>query len=108
MISAMWKSLSSLPPRSVERAVLVFRPSEQVESFAWLDLIVRMQEIFPNLKTVAVGLEYYAGNAYDESLEAVRRAPGIRQLEENGTVSLCAIPWQYRYHDYAQAMLKYS
>ena len=103
----MWNSLSTLPSHSpsLEEIILIFRPAfsenpeempAELESFAWLDLVGKLQEMFPNLKTITVGVGYYLVDNEDfvPYLAALRRAPGIKQLEEKGTVLLRMIPWQ--------------
>ncbi|KAF8957784.1 hypothetical protein BDZ97DRAFT_1844691 [Flammula alnicola] len=106
MLSTMWTLLSNLASNSpsLEEIVLIVRPSGQnlekraaeLESFSWLDLVGRSQDMFQNLKTVAVGVGYYVvdGEKPGPYVEALRRAPGIRQLEEMGIVVLQMIPWQ--------------
>ncbi|KAF8963804.1 hypothetical protein BDZ97DRAFT_976535 [Flammula alnicola] len=106
MLSTMWTLLSNLASNSpsLEEIVLIVRPSGQnlekraaeLESFSWLDLVGRVQDMFQNLKTVAVGVGYYVvdGEKPGPYVEALRRAPGIRQREEKGIVVLQMIPWQ--------------
>ena len=52
--------------------------------------------MFQNLKTITVGVGYYVvdGEEFAPYVNALRRAPGIRQLEEKGIVLLQMIPWQ--------------
>jgi len=106
MMSTMWKSLSVLPSHlpSLEEIILIFRPfgetpkakATELESFAWLDLVGKLQEMFLNLKTVTIGVGYYVVDDEDFTpyLAVLRQAPGIRELEEKGTVLLHMIPWQ--------------
>jgi len=106
MMSTMWNSLSTLPSQSpsLEQVVFIFRPFAQplegkvaeLERFAWLDLVGKVQEMFPNVKTVTVGIGYYVVDNEDfvPYLAALRRAPGLQQLEGKGTVSLQMIPWE--------------
>jgi hypothetical protein len=106
MMSTMWNSLSTLPShsRSLEEVLLIFRPDSktfeenaaELERFAWLDLVGKLQELFPSLKTITLGVGYYVSDNEDPVpyLAALRRAPGLRQLEEKGTVLLHMIPWQ--------------
>jgi hypothetical protein len=113
----MWNSLSTLPSHSpsLEEVVLIFRPSSEtpegraaeLESFGWLDLVGKLQEMFPNLKTITVGVGYYLVDNEDfvPYLAALRRAPGLRQLEEIGTVLLHMIPWQT--YGLVRPLLKY-
>ena len=102
----MWNLLSTLPShsRSLEEVVLIFSPfgetperrAAELESFAWLDLVGKLQGLFPNLKTITLGVGYYVEENEDfvPYLAALRRAPGLRRLEEKGTVLLHMIPWQ--------------
>lgn len=90
MMSAMWNSLSTLPSRSpaVEEFmfVLTFMVTElEFKSLAWLDFVGRLQGMFPNLKKIVVGVEY---GDKDSLVTALRRAPGILELEQKGTVPL--------------------
>ena len=107
MMSTMWNSLSTLPShsRSLEEVLFIFRPAfsetleeraAELEGFTWLNLVGKLQEMFPNLKTITVGVGYYVVDNEDPVpyLAALRRAPGLRQLEEKGTVLLYMIPWQ--------------
>ena len=68
----------------------------ELERFAWLDLVGKVQEMFPNVKTITVGVGYYVVDNEDfvPYLAALRRVPGLQQLEEKGTVSLQMIPWE--------------
>ena len=65
----------------------------ELERFAWLDLAGKVQEM---LKTITVGVGYYVADNEDfvPYLAALRRAPGLQQLEEKGIVSLQMIPWE--------------
>jgi len=106
MMSTMWNSLSTLPSysRSLEEVLLIFRPTSEtfegmaaeLERFAWLDLVAKLQELFPSLRTITLGVGYYVSNNEDfvPYLAALRRVPGLRQLEEKGTVLLHMIPWR--------------
>ncbi|KAF8804061.1 hypothetical protein BYT27DRAFT_7340372 [Phlegmacium glaucopus] len=110
MLSTMWTSLASLSsnsPSLLEEIVLIFRPFHEIggtpekkaaelESFDWLDLVGRLQDMFQSLKTVTVGVGYYVvdGEDFTPYVNALRRAPGIQQLEEKGIVSLQMIPWK--------------
>jgi hypothetical protein len=106
MMSTMWNLLSTLSShsRSLEEVVLIFSPygetsesrAAELEGFPCLDLIGKLQEIFLNLKTITVGVEYYAINEEDfvQCLAALRRAPGLRQVKEKNTVLLRMIPWK--------------
>ena len=102
----MWNLLSTLPShsRSLKEVLLIFRPASEtpegmtaeLEIFAWLDLVVKLQGLFPSLKTITLGVGYYVSNNGDfvPYLAAMRRVPGLRQLEEKGTVLLHMIPWR--------------
>jgi len=102
----MWNLLLTLPSHthSLEEVVLIFSPfaetpegrAAELESFAWLDLVGKLQEIFLHLKTITVGVAYDVGDNdfVPYYLAALRRAPGLRQLEEKGTVLLHVIPWE--------------
>jgi len=106
MISTMWNLLSTLPSHSysLEEVLLIFSSAlsgtpegrlAELERFAWLDLVAKLQELFPKLKAITVGVGYYVDNEDPVPyLAALRRAPGLRQLEEKGTVLLHMIPWQ--------------
>ena len=107
MMSTMWNSLSALPSHSysLEEVQLVFSSAlsgtpegrvAELERFAWLDLVGKLEELFPNLKTITVGVGYYVVDNEDPVpyLAALRRVPGLRQLEEKGTVLLHMIPWK--------------
>ena len=77
----------TVPPRA---------KAAELEGFAWLDLVGKVQEMFPNVKTVTVGVGYYVVDNEDfvPYLAALRRAPGLQQLEEKGTVLFHMIPWE--------------
>jgi len=105
MMPTMWNLLSTLPShsRSLKEVVLIFSPfgktpegrAAELESFAWLDLVGKLQRLLPNLKTITVGVAYNVGNNdFVPYLAALRQAPGLRRLEEKGTVLLHMIPWQ--------------
>jgi hypothetical protein len=103
MMSIMWNLLCTLSSHScsLEEVVLILRPvgetpearAADLEGFSWLDLIRKLQEIFPNLKMITVGVGYHMWDNED-FVAALRRAPGLRQLEEKGTVLLQLIPWR--------------
>ncbi|KDR70102.1 hypothetical protein GALMADRAFT_145126 [Galerina marginata CBS 339.88] len=104
MLSAAWNVLSRLPSNSpsLEKVALTFdavgQTSEgkvaELARFAWLDVVGRLQNMFPNLK-VAVRFMYYAvdGEDFAPYVEALRHVPGMRHLEEKGVVSLEMVPW---------------
>ena len=106
MMSTIWNSLSTLPSysRSLQEVLLIFRPAgetfeemaAELEKFTWLGLVAKLQELFPTLKTITLGVGYYVSNNENPVpyLAALRRAPGLRQLEEKGTVLLHMIPWR--------------
>jgi hypothetical protein len=79
----------------------------ELERFSWLDLVGKLQELFPSLKTITLGVGYYVSNNEDfvPYLAALRRVPGLRQLEEKGTVLLHMIPW--RTYGMVRPSLKY-
>jgi hypothetical protein len=105
MMSAMWNSLSTLPSHScsLEEVLLIFRPDSktfeenaaELERFAWLDLVGKLQELFPSLKTITLGVGHFA-LSNEDFVPALRRVPGLRQLAEKGTVLLHMIPWRTR------------
>ncbi|KDR66715.1 hypothetical protein GALMADRAFT_1138844 [Galerina marginata CBS 339.88] len=105
MVSTMWNSLSTLSSHSpsLEEVLLLFRPvgetlevnETELESFAWLDLVGKLHQLFSNLRRITVAVGYFVVDEdFVPYLAALRRVPGIRQLEENGTVLLRMIPWE--------------
>lgn len=102
MLSTMWKLLSVLPTTNIiEEIFLTFSPKNvaEFEKFAWLELILRLQKMFQNLKRTVIRVGAYG---FMPCVEALRQA-GMRQLEDDGLVSFeivtrSPIPGTVSYH----------
>ena len=101
LLAAIWATLSQLAPNALflEDIVFIFGPLEDAESelenFEWMNFIGKVQGMFQNLKAVTIGVGRYVRGKQSEDLllSAVRRAPGVRKLEEKGSVLLRTFPW---------------
>ena len=93
----MRRLLSVLPSNSAEEIVLTFKLPKgeevaQLECFFWLELVASMQKTFSMLKRIVIHVGSWQGEDFHPFIEAWRQA-GLKELEQEGLVSLDMIPW---------------
>ncbi len=101
LLAAIWATLSQLASNALflEDIVFIFGPLDdsesELENFEWMSFIGKVQGMFQRLKVITIGVGRYVRGKQTEDLllNAVRRAPGVRKLEEKGEVRLRTFPW---------------